>query len=132
MRSGNMDALVGYYLLTPVFAVADLGLGMSIRVAGLDEPWQRGLYYAAAFGCGALCRLHPRATPWVGIGESSTNLLLLLLSILVPIWSLPDAVMSGAEVGLPYDIESLVNALISGTALIVAFHRSQARLGGTR
>ena len=120
---GRLDPLVGYYLATPLFALADLGFGLSIRVAGLDEPWQRGLYYAGAFGCGAVCRLYPRTTPWVGIGESSGNLLLLLLSILLPIWSLPDAVMSGAEVSLPYDAQSLLNTLLSGAVLVVAFHR---------
>jgi len=125
---GKLDPLVGYYLATPLFAVADLGFGVSIRVAGLDEPWHRGLYYAAAFGCGALCRLHPPATPWVGMGESSASLLLLLLSILLPIWAMPDAVMSGGEIALPYDMASLGNALICGTALVAAFHRSRARI----
>jgi hypothetical protein len=122
----KIDPLVGYYLATPLFAIADLGFGMSVRVAGLEEPWHRGVYYAVAFGCGALCRLHPSATPWVGMLESSASLLLLLLSVLLPIWSLPEAAASGAPLTLPYDMQSLVNTLISGTALIWAFQRSRA------
>lgn len=125
---GKLDPLVGYYLATPLFALADLGFGMSVRVAGLDEPWQRGLYYAGAFGCGAFCRLYPRATPWVGIVESSGNLLLLLLSILLPIWTLPDAVLSGSDVTVSLGGASILNTVVSGGVLVWAFHRHRESL----
>lgn len=63
--------------------------------------------------------------------ESVVNLFLLLLSILLPIWSLPDQILTGGTGGLPRP-QALVNALLAGTALIVAFHRHQAGSVGLR
>ena len=97
--SGRRDLsrwITGYYLATPLFAVMDLGLGLPVRVAGILPEPGRLAYYAAAFALGLACRARPSATPWVGMLESAANLTLLLLSILIPIWSLPDAVLSGA------------------------------------
>lgn len=121
-----LNVLAGYYLATPAFAVADVVFGAPIRVAGLSVPGHRMAYYAAAFALGIVCRLRPRSTPFIGMAESSTNLLLLLLGILMPIWSLPDAALAGAPLDVGLSGTELVNALLSGTALISSFHRSQS------
>ena len=117
--------LEGYYLATPAFAVADFALRAPVRVAGLEDPAHRALYYVVAFALGLLCRTRPQATPWVGMGESATNLLLLMLGILLPIWSVPDAFAAGAPLVGPFDRVSLVNVLLSGTAFTVSFYRHQ-------
>ena len=122
--------VTGYYLATPVFAVLDLGLGLPIRVAGSLPESGRLAYYAGAFALGLLCRAHPLATPWVGMLESASNLTLLLLSILVPIWSLPDAVMSGAPLQAGLTPAAAANALLSGVALVASFHRHEAAAMG--
>jgi hypothetical protein len=62
----------------------------------------------------------------VGIAESSVNLLLLFIGILLPIWSLPDQLLTGAPVDTGFSTIKVVNALLSGTALVVSFHRHQA------
>ena len=115
--------LVGYYLLTPVFALADLVAGISIRVAGLSATAPRGAYYLAVFVLGLLCRLRPSIAPWVGMLESSGNLLLLLLSILLPIWTLPETVLSGGDAPAGLHPAGVVNALLVGGMLILSFHR---------
>lgn len=129
-RSDLSRWVTGYYLATPVFAVADLGFGVPVRLATVLPEGGRLAYYAAAFGLGFLCRARPGATSWVGILESSSNLTVLLLSILLPIWSLPleaTAEMS-AQVGLTP--AAAANALLSGLALTASFRRHEAAVLG--
>lgn len=83
------DSVVLYYLATPAFAVADLGFHGPFRVSQVLPPEARTAYYAGLFGLGLLCLSRRGATPWVGTLESSGNLLILLLGILLPIWNLP-------------------------------------------
>lgn len=117
--------MAAYYLATPVFAVADLGFGYPVRVATVLSSGSRLAYYAAVFALGLLCRARPAATPWVGMLESAGNLLLLFLSILLPIWSLAADPMVGSTGGVGLTPEGAVNALLSGSAMILSFHRSQ-------
>ena len=118
--------VAGYYLATPLFAVADLGFGLPVRVAGILPEPGRLAYYGAAFALGLLCRARPVATPWVGMLESAANLTLLLLSILIPIWTLPDAVLSGAPLQAGLTPAAAANALLAGSALTVSFRRNEA------
>ena len=123
--------LAAYYLGTPAFAVVDFLFHIPVRVA-LPDGWARGAYYAAAFGLGVVCRRFPRTAPWVGMGESAANLLLLCLAVLLPIWSAPDALLAGG--GLPASemmMHRVVNLAIGGTVMVVSFHRSRAELAGS-
>lgn len=124
--------VAGYLLATPLFAVLDLGLGLPVRVATILPESGRLAYYAGVFALGLLCRVRPEATPWVGMLESASNLTLLLLSILLPIWSLPDAVASGASGQVGLTPAGVVNALIVGLALVASFHRHEAAALGQR
>ena len=58
--------------------------------------------------------------------ESSVNLLLVLLSILLPVWGMTDQVIAGAQVRLPFGAWTFPNAVLSGLVLIFTFHRSRA------
>ena len=124
--------LEGYYLATPLFVLVDLYLSAPIRVAALAGSSWRWPYYAFAFACGILCHVRPAVAPAVGLVESSLNLLLLFLGILLPIWGLPDAVLSGAPVRGPFDEVGVVNFLVSGAVFISVFHRSRRALPGGR
>jgi hypothetical protein len=126
VRLRSLNPIVAYYLATPAFAVADLVFGVPVRLAGIADAAHRLVYYVVVFSLGILCRLRPTTAPFVGMAESTVNLLVLLLSILLPIWSLPDAVLSGAPLDGGLTGMALGNALLSGTALVVSFHRSQA------
>jgi hypothetical protein len=60
------------------------------------------------------------------MGESTLNLVLILLWILLPIYTLPtsDAGIGGGEV--PYTVrEVLVNGLLAGSFFLVGFYRAQ-------
>lgn len=125
-RLQRLGWVAGYYLATPAFAVADLGFGVPVRLAQVVPQGGRLVYYAAVFALGFLCVARPRTAPWVGMLESATNLLILLLGILLPIWSLSDAVLSGAPMVAGLTPAGAFNALLSGTALTVSFRRNQA------
>lgn len=115
--------LTAYYLLTPLFVLLDVAVHLPVRVAGLEEPTHRAAYYAVIFGLGLLCRWQPAVAPWVGMLESAGNLFLLVLSVLLPIWTLPEAVWSGGELTVGLDGPGMVNVVLSGGVLILAFHR---------
>ena len=124
--------VTGYYLATPLFAVADLAVGVPVRVGEILPPGVRYAYYAALFALGLLCRARPGATPWVGMAESSTNLLILFLSILVPIWSVGDAWMAGAPAHVGLTPATGANALLAGGAMILSFRKNQEAALGRR
>jgi len=119
------DLLTAYYLATPVFVVLDVVAGAPIRISALHSPAHRFAYYGVVFLLGMLCRARPRLAPWVGMLESSSNLFLLLLGILLPIWSLPDAVAAGGSLQAGHDGTSAANALLVGAMLVLAFHRNR-------
>ncbi len=122
---GRTDLLTAYYLATPVFVVLDVVAGAPLRVSALHSPPHRFVYYGVVFLLGMLCRARPRLAPWVGMLESSGNLLLLLLGILLPIWSLPNAVAAGGSIQVGLDGMSAANALLVGGMLVLAFHRNR-------
>ncbi len=114
-----------YSLGTLAFAALDWILAAPIRAAFLHAPNQRVLYYAALVGLGFVCRAKPTWAPVVGMAESSLNLLLVLLSIMLPIYALADQVEGGGAVGLPFTRITLLNVAVTGSVLIYTFHRSQ-------
>lgn len=120
-----------YYLATPLFAAVDVFLGEPVRVAALGAPAWRYGYYGAVFVLGLLCWARPRVAPLVGITESSVNLLLLLLSILLPIWNLPAEVATGGAAELGFGTARIWNVAIVGAALILSIKRSERELRAT-
>ena len=118
-----------YLLATPAFLIADIGFDMPVRISALEGSDYRFLYYAGATLLGVVSRFRPALAPWAGMAESSVNLLLLLLAILLPIWNLPDAVLNGSSVEGPLDMTGLSNAMLSGSVLLYGFYRSQAAAG---
>lgn len=99
-------------------------------MAALGPPEWRYGYYIVGFLLGILCHLRPRVAPAVGITESSVNLLLLFLSILLPIWNLPGEVAAGGSAELDFDMAQVWNVAIVGTALVISIKRSERTLSG--
>jgi hypothetical protein len=126
--AGRVGGLIAYYLATPLFLIPDLGFDAPIRVAGLAGTEWRFAYYAFGLGCGFVCRWKPRWTPAVTIGESSVNLFLLILSVLLPIWVLPDQIAAGGAPEFVFGPVQMANVLLTGTVLLVGFYRAQAHL----
>ena len=117
-----------YYLATPLFFLVDIFLSFPIRVSALADPGLRYLYYAFALGCGVASRVRPKVGPSVGLAESSLNILLLVLSVMLPIAQLPDLVFAAESLPAPLSGLTLANFVLSGGILVVSFHVHQARV----
>ena len=104
----------------------DLWWGIEIRVTFLPNPGPRFAYYAFISALGLLAHVRPRSAPWVALGESSLNLVLIFLWILLPLYSLSDALEAGIPVGVPYTANQvLVNGLLAGSFFVLGFYRAQ-------
>jgi len=116
----------GYYLASPLFFLIGLWWGVEIRVTFIPDLGHRFVYYLALSGLGLLAHFRPTSAPWVALGESSLNLLLIMLWILVPIYSLADGVMDSGAIGVPYTPgQVLVNGLLAGCFFLLGFYRAQ-------
>jgi len=114
-----------FYLATPAFAAADVLWGIPARAAGIPEPQWRMAYYGLLMGCWLLCRRVPASGPFVGLLESSVNLLILLLAILLPIWSAAEHLpAAGGGVALAGPGVWL-NLAISGPLLILGIKANE-------
>ena len=56
------------------------------------------------------------------------NLLLLVLSVLLPIFTLPTRVAEGADVSVPFGPVQLFNVFLSGSMLVISFYHNQERI----
>jgi hypothetical protein len=100
--------------------------GIEIRVTFIPDPGLRFGYYVLLSGLGLLAHFRPSTAPFVALGESSLNLLLIMLWILLPIWALTDAVNDPGAAGVPYTPgEVLVNGLLAGGFFVLGFYRAQ-------
>lgn len=125
MRIRRAWVLEIYYLATPLFILADVVLHAPIRVSFLASPVHRWAYYAFCVGCGIACHRWPLAARSIAFSESSINLLLLVLSVMLPIWSVADQVLAGGPITSPMTPAKLINVVVSGLVLVIAFHRNQ-------
>jgi hypothetical protein len=113
----------GYYWLTPLFWALDALFGWNVRAAALEghSGW-KALYYLLCLGLGALLWARPELTRLVGIAESSLNLTLLVLGMLVPYFQLIDRIPAG-DFPRPgeFTVEKSLGFLVAGLAWWVSF-----------
>jgi hypothetical protein len=114
-----------FYLVTPVFAVVDWVWGVPARAAGIPDPGWRGGYYLLLMACWLLCRRVPESGPFVGIVESSVNLLLLFLAVLLPIWSAGEGALPVDGGAALYGPGVWLNLAISGPLLILGIKSNE-------
>jgi hypothetical protein len=111
-----------YYAATIAFALLDWLGGMNLRAAGFaGSPGLRVVYYAGCLGCGLLAHLRPGLAGPVTLAESALNIVALILSVLLPLYTFdPEA----PEAQLSEYPEVVANFLISGSAATAAFYHS--------
>jgi len=117
--------LRGYYFSTPLFVLADSLLGLDFRISGLHAPGYRLAYYGCCILCALLLWYRPRLSPLVGMGESSVNLAILMVSVMLPILR-PDVNAAGLPAGLQG--MQIINFILTGGVLLAAFYAAQHRL----
>ena len=123
--SKHSNWLRGYYFSTPLFMLADSLLGLDFRISGLPVPGYRVVYYGFCMLCALLLWYRPRLAPLVGMGESSVNLTILMVSVMLPILQ-PDLDGNGAYQGLQG--MNILNFILTGGILLAAFYTAQRRL----
>lgn len=123
--------IIGYYLATPLFALLDWIFGWNVRAAGLaGQPGLRSVYYVVCTGAGVITALRPSLSRFVGLVESSVNILLLILGVLLPYWAIVNQAGEGVSAALPFTFNRLFNFLISGFMWVHVFHQSVDSLAG--
>ena len=115
--------LQGYYFSTPLFVLADSLLGLDFRVSGLQNPAWRFAYYGVCMLFALLLWYRPRFSPLIGMGESSVNLTILMVSVMLPVMR-PE--LDGDGIGLQG--MQLLNFILTGGVLLAAFYSAQHRL----
>jgi hypothetical protein len=128
---GRIPWLKIYYAATPLFALADWGLGANVRAVALAGfPGLRTAYYGLCFGCAFLLHVRPGWANPVALAESSGNILLLVLSIMLPYYGMIETLAAGGSVAASPITSALVaNFLVSGSVWSIAFYARQAAWG---
>lgn len=111
-----------YYFVTPLFFAMDLLFGVNFRITipGSEGDTFYYLYIAACFILGSFVFKSPLSSSLFGLAESSVNILLLLLSVMLPIFKLAenlDAINS-----FSFGLQEIIHFLIAGSILILSFH----------
>jgi len=115
--------------VSPLFFLVGLWWGWEVRVTFLPDLEARFLYYVALSALGLLAHFRPGTAPWVALGESTLNLLLILLWILLPIYALTENALETGATGVPYTpAEVLVNGLLAGSFFVLGFYRAQGAI----
>jgi len=114
-----------YYLATPVFLLAELFAGISIRVPYfLAAPSLRYLYYALCLACGAGCYLRPKATYRIAFAESTFNIILLFTGFFLSMWTVDFAL----DAGIPhiFTLKGMAGFGIACTIWTISFYKGIA------
>jgi hypothetical protein len=114
-----------YYWLTPAFWLADEIFGANLRATALESfPLWKAIYYLFCCACAVTIWKRPSWTSVIGLSEASLNILLLLLGILIPYFSIIDQLAAGNAVidGNPLALSRIVGLLLSGLIWVGSFH----------
>ena len=118
-----------YYYITPLFILLDYLGGINVRVAVLDSfPLYKSLYYGFCVLCGVGMYALPRCTPIVALFESTINILMIVLAVIVPYFQFieeaDDVLNADLHIAGAFDIPHIVNLILAGGIAIIAFHGS--------
>lgn len=111
-----------YYFITPLFFVVDLIFDVKLRVSipVAESETFYYLYIAACFVLGTFVFKSLLLSSLFGLVESSVNILLLILSVMLPIFNLAgnfDTMNS-----FSFGVEEILHFLIAGSILLLSFH----------
>ena len=130
-RGGAASWMPLYYTAgTLVFWAIDIVLSAPIRAAFLGRSGLRWGYYGALLLIGVAGRQWPRTALPLALLEGSVNLVLLVLSIMLPVWGVLDQIESHQPLSLGFTPWTFVNVALTGGALIYFLRRNVDRLGG--
>ena len=118
-----LKIIQGYYWSIFIFMILDYGFGINIRITGfLYHPILKFLYYLFCITCLIIIYKFPGKSAKVGIIESTTNIVILIFSIYLPLFSTADLMESGQFNSLGITAEKVVNLIFAGTINVIAFY----------
>jgi hypothetical protein len=124
LPSGRVSLTAAYYLATPLFAICDWLFHWNVRVAALEgQPALKNAYYAVCTTAGVATYLKPSLSRIVGLTESSVNIFLLVLGVMLPYWAGIGS-FTGEEAFVPFTTAKILNFLISGLLWVKVFYGS--------
>jgi len=123
-----------YYYITPLFILLDYFGGLSVRAAVLDStPMYKNLYYGFCIFCALILYLRPQFTAIVTLFESTTIVLITVLSVFLPyvrfITQTDDVLTENWDIMSAFSIPRIVNLVLAGTMAVIAFYGSIDALG---
>ena len=114
--------------------LVDMIFNWHIRIPYLNNPAIEWFYYAGLIVCALICYSWPRFSPLVTLFESSINILLLLLSVMIPLLMLPGEYIFGeltnAGTIAAFNTSVLFNFLFISSILIFSVQTSIKNLHG--
>ena len=96
------------------------GVNFRITIPGSEGDTFYYLYIAACFILGSFVFKSPLSSSLFGLAESSINILLLLLSVMLPIFSLAENLDTMNS--FSFGTQEIIHFLIAGTILMLSFH----------
>lgn len=125
--AGTTRFIQFYYIATPLFLGADILFGLDLRVAFLEDAGSRYAWYFACFAMGLIAWHWPVTTPFIGLLESTINILALCLAVYLPILQLAsDPIGANGPIGLSGT--RLVGFVLIAAVCIISFRAAQAEL----
>jgi hypothetical protein len=118
-----------YYFSTPLWWLLDSFCGVNVRAAGFESiPHLKLVYYGICMLCALVIWSKPIYTPFVVLGESSVNILSLILGVMGPILKMGESVSGDVAFQNPITIPYIINFCVAGSVACLGFHRSQAQI----
>ncbi len=128
----RLTLLPAYYLGTPVFAMIEIVTGWTFRLhLPGDLPAIRYAYYAVCFIAGVIIYTRPLWRDAIGLGESSVNIALLIISIMIGYYTALDAAIAGDPHGAVQP-GSMVNMVLSATIFAMSYFRHRVAIATAR
>jgi hypothetical protein len=129
--AGDSRLLRLYYAGTLVFVLLDYGLGLNIRIAGLEgHPVLKGGYYLVVMACFALMLLRPARSVAIGIVESLATLVTLIFGIALRSLLVSEQTLESGT-NAPR-LAEILNFLISGSVAWYAWQSGMRRVFDAR
>jgi hypothetical protein len=119
----KFSAIQIYYYLTPVFFIAEKITGLDIRISGILSETQSWIYFIFCLFCAAVCFFLPRWSVAVAFVESILNITILMASIYIG-----HVLSAGLDGHFEFGLPNLINFMVSGSVLLVAYYSAQSQL----
>jgi hypothetical protein len=119
--------LAFYYAATIVFVILDYGFNVNVRIAGLEAyPGLRAGYYIVIFACLGLVLWRPAWSTAIGVVESLTTLVTLIMNVALRSMIVTDQML---ETGVGFvTTAEIVNFVISGSIAWYSWQRGMSAL----